>query len=118
MSNANGNGPQIKRREATIKLPEEYEGFEVTAWVNAPAKLWNNLTSNEETLAREAMSKLVISHNGWLDFEGQPYPPANTPAFWEEIPTELAATILVALQVEMQKLPNSIAPQNRRSKRG
>ena len=126
----NGAGPQIKRRETWVDLPDEYEGFKFKVWVNAPARVWNELnpatsdeTSDEDAAAREAtaqaaLRQIVLEHNGWLDFDGQPFPPADDPAFWETIPTELAACVLVAARVEMGKLPNSIAPQKRRSRRG
>lgn len=135
----NGAGPQIKRRETWVDLPDEYEGFKFKVWVNAPARVWNELNpatsdeasdeaSDEEAAAREAAAReataqaaprqIVLEHNGWRDFDGQPFPPADDPAFWEAIPTELAACVLVAARVEMGKLPNSIAPQRRRSRRG
>ena len=106
--------PQIKRREKWIELPEEYEGFEVRVWVNAPAKLWSELQTGNEERARAALSQIVLEHNNWLDFDGEPFPAANEPDFWEAIPTELAALILVAVQQEIQSLPNSIAPRRRR----
>ncbi len=114
MPKANGAAPRIKRREAWVELPDEYEGFKFLVWVNAPTKLWQELGSGDEARGLEAMRKLMLDHNGWLDFDGEPYPPASEPAFWEEIPTELAACMLVAAQVEMQKLPKSLAPKNRR----
>ena len=112
------NAPQIRRRTAWIALPDEYEGFEVEVWVNAPTKFWTQLSAGDETLAMEAINKIVIGHNGWLDFDGEPYPPAGDAALWEEIPTELAACVLAVAQAEIQKLPNSVAPTRRRSKRG
>lgn len=114
----NDSGPRIKRRETWVELPAEYEGFKFRVWLNAPARIWNDLGGSNEKLALAAAQQLVLEHNGWLDFDGKPYPPATEPAFWEAIPTELAACILAASQAEMQKLPNSIAPQRRRSKRG
>jgi hypothetical protein len=111
-------GPQIKRRETWVELPGDYAGFKFRLWVNAPARIWNDLNSDTEEAALAALQQLILEHNGWRDFDGEPYPPANESAFWEAIPTELAACILVASQSEMQKLPNSIAPQRRRSRRG
>lgn len=118
MPKQNGNGPQIKRREAWIDLPPEYDGFQVKVWLNAPSRLWSELSGGEEAKTMAALQQIVLEHNGWLDYDGQQYPPANSEAFWQDIPTELAACILVAAQAEMQKLPNSIAPRNRRSARG
>lgn len=114
----NSTGPQIKRRETWVDLPKEYDGFSFRVWLNAPARIWTDLASDKETTAREAIQKLVLEHNGWLDFDGKPYPLASDPKFWEEIPTELAACMLAASQAEIQKLPNSMAPQRRRSRRG
>lgn len=118
MGELNGTGPRIKRRETWVELPEEYAGFAFRVWLNAPSRIWSELTTGGESQALEALRQLVLEHNGWLDFEGKPYPPASEAEFWEEIPTELAACMLVATQVEIQKLPNSMAPQRRRSKRG
>ncbi len=111
-------GPQIKRRLVWVALPDEYEGFEAQIWVNAPTKTWQALGGGDEDAAVEAMQKIMVDHNGWLDFDGEPYPPASDPTLWEEIPTELAACVLAAAQAEIQKLPNSLAPTRRRSKRG
>lgn len=110
--------PQIKRREAWVALPAEYDGFEVKVWLNAPSRLWTALGGGDEADTKEALTTLVMEHNGWLDYDGNEYPPANTPEFWDEIPTELAACVLVAAQAEMQRLPNSMAPVRRRSGRG
>lgn len=116
MAEANGKGPQIKRRERWVKLPEEYEGFEFQVWVNAPAKFWTTAVSpdTEEPERVEALSKIVIAHNGWLDFDGEPFPQPNEAGFWEAIPTELAACVIASVQNEMTRLPNSLAPQKRR----
>lgn len=122
-------GPQIKRREAWVDLPDEYEGFQFKLWVNAPSKLWTDLTASSnkdddasrndnEDMRVAALRQIVLEHNGWRDFDNTPFPPASEAEFWEKIPTELAACILVAAQVEMRKLPNSIAPKKRRSRRG
>lgn len=111
-------GPQIRRRETWIVLPGEYEGFSFRVWVNAPGKLWADINSGNEKKAVEALQQVVLEHNGWLDFDSNLYPPADTPEFWQAIPTELAACVLVSTQTEMQKVPNSLAPMSRRSKSG
>ena len=114
----NGNAPQIQRREKWVDLPDEYPGFRVRIWVNSPTRLWADLGSGDEQAGQKAAKKLVLEHNGWLDFDGNPYPPPSETAFWEEIPTELAACIMAVAQAEIQKLPNSIMPRRRRSRRG
>jgi len=116
----NGKAPQIKRRTAWVDLPDEYEGFEVEVWVNAPTRLWMQLqgADGDENDRQAAAEKLILAHNGWLDFEGIEYPPPTDSKFWEDIPTELAACVFAVAYAEMQKLPNSLAPTNRRSRRG
>lgn len=117
---SNGNGPQVQRREAWVDLPEEYAGFKVQVWVNAPTKLFMALRGEDmtEEQLQETASKLVLAHNGWRDFDGNEYPPPSEEAFWVEIPTELAACVFALLQAESFKLPNSLAPKSRRSRRG
>lgn len=111
-------GPRILRREAWVTLPDAYAGFTFRLWVNAPQRLWNDLGSGDEARARAAMGQIVLEHNGWLDFDGQPYPPASNPeALWDAVPTELAGVVITAAQLEIAKLPNSMAPQKRRSGR-
>lgn len=118
MAEENGKGPRIPRREKWVQLPEEYPGFEAQVWVNAPTQVWGNLSSPDEGVAMEAAKKLVVAHNGWLDFDGEPYPSPSDEAFWNAIPTELAACTLAAIQAEAQKLPNSMMPKPRSSRRG
>lgn len=126
MTEPNGSAPRVQRREKWLELPGDYAGFQFKVWVNAPTKLWMALGRNaagnreedeqkaSETEAQEAIKQIVLEHNGWLDFDGNPYPPASKTAFWEEIPTELAACMIAATQAEQAKLPNSIAPRRRR----
>ncbi len=107
-------GPRIPRREAWIDLPAEYAGFKVRAWVNAPAGVWDAMTSGDEGRMIAALSTVVLEHNGWLDFNGEPYSQPSEPVFWKVIPTELTAVLMTVIQAEMQKLPKSIAAQKRR----
>lgn len=110
--------PQIKRHETWLDLPDEYEGFKVKVWRNAPAKLWTELSNGKEKEAIAAAKKLVLEHNGWLDFDGNEYTQPSEDSFWEDIPTELAVVVFALIQREMKELPNSVAPKKRRSKRG
>ncbi|NJN53281.1 MAG: hypothetical protein HC804_00110 [Anaerolineae bacterium] len=120
MSKKNGDGPRVQRREKWIELPGDYAGFQFKVWVNAPTKLWTmigKLATDEAENSSEGMEglkQIILEHNGWRDFDDNPYPPASETAFWEEIPTELAGCIIIATQTEMGKLPNSLAPKKRR----
>ena len=102
------------RREAWVDLPKEYPGFRFKMWVNAPQRLWNDVTGGGDEVGKAALSKIVLEHNGWVDSDGAPYPALPDPEFWEAIPTELLAVMLTMAQLEMMKLPNSLAPKRRR----
>lgn len=118
MPEAKKKAPQIQRRESWVQLPDEYEGFEFKLWLNAPSKLWVAIgqagAAGSEDEAQAALAKIVLEHNGWLDFEGNEYPQPGQADFWEEIPTELAACMLVVCQEAMGRLPNSLAAKRRR----
>lgn len=119
-------GPQIMRRLDWVDLPPEYPDFKVRLWTNYPNRLWSEITARapadateaeakaveERTLA--ALKKIVVEHNGWCDFDGDPLPEADTDAFWEQIPTELAAVLIVMINQAASKLPNSLTPTRRR----
>lgn len=107
---------RLSRREVWIKLPGEYEGFEIKVWANAPAKLWQSIRGGEENQdeALAALSEIMLEHNGWEGFDGEPLPPPSDKEFWEAIPTELAAAIMIVANEEAMTLPNSLAPTKRR----
>lgn len=111
------SGPRIPRREVEVTLPPEYPGFTFRLWVNFPARLADDLNQRGEGDAEEkqarmsaALSKVVLSHNGWLDDEGNPIPQPSDPVFWEIIPTELAAVIIACINRQIVVLPNSLRP--------
>lgn len=133
-------GPRLPRRETWVNLPGDYDGFRFKLWVNAPKRLWNAVfaaaaTAEDEIqpddtpamvqtkadrlkaradAASAALQQIVLEHNGWLDDQGQPFSPASEPAFWDEIPNELAGLVLASAALEQGKLPNSLAPKKRR----
>jgi hypothetical protein len=110
-SPSSGSVPQVRRREAWVELPEPYAGFKFRLWLSAPSATW---LAVEGAGAYEALSQLVLEHNGWRDEDGVVYPPPSEPAFWTAIPTELAGCVVAASQAEMAKLPNSLMPTRRR----
>jgi hypothetical protein len=133
MSKQNGSAPRIQRREKWLDLPDEYAGFKIKVWINAPTKLWNDILYAEEydetndseaetdrktDIVFNALKQIVLEHNGWLDFDGNPIPAANTIEFWDTIPTELSACIIAAVQRGAYDLPNSMRPQRRKSRSG
>lgn len=111
-------GPRVKRREAWVDLPEAYAGLKFRMWVNAPQKLWVDVWSRDGTRAEAALSQIILEHNGWLDFDGQPYPQLPDPQFWIDVPTELVSVMIIVAQDEIGRLPNSLAPKRRSFGRG
>jgi hypothetical protein len=114
MSEQQPTPPRLKRREVWIKLPADYDGLTARIWLNAPQRHWNDLRSSDDAQAKAAAAQIVLEHNGWTDFDGLPYPQPSDPTFWDLIPTELMAVVFMAAQLEMGKLPNSMAPTRRR----
>lgn len=111
-------GPQIIRRITWQDVPE-YDGFKIKVWRNPPQKLWQALVASgddDETTQRrlDALWQIFPEHNGWRDYDGTPFPPANTREFWEMIPTELAVTLIALANEVQQQLPNSLTATRRR----
>ena len=108
-------GPRLPRRESGwVTLPDAYAGFQFRFWLNAPQRLWNDVESGDDKPAKAALSQIMLEHNGWADTDGTPFPPASDPAFWDLIPTELAAVTLAVSYEEMTALAKSLAPKKRR----
>lgn len=68
---------------------------------------------NEAHIAK-ALRSLIIAHNGWLNFDGEPFPDAQDDSFYEEIPTELMVCMLAAAQEAQKKLGRSMMKTRRR----
>lgn len=114
MTDAIPAGPRVPRREVWVDLPAEYAGLRLRVWVNAPSRLWAEIQSGDEARARAVITQIVLEHNGWLDFDGAPFPAATDPAFWDQMSQELAGVVMTAVQLEMTRLPKSMVPQKRR----
>ena len=102
------SGPRIPRRKEWIELPEEYPGFKVLVWTNYPRRLNDELSSGDQDRMRAALLQIVLEHNNWCGEDGQPFPPANEAAFWDVIPDELAASVIVLLTLQVGKLATSL----------
>ncbi len=105
-------GPRLPRREAWVDVPE-YEGFRVRLWTNYPRRVLDQLASQEPEEVLTALRTVVLEHNGWLDFDGQPFPPASEALFWEQIPDELAGALLVMARLEAGKLAIALIPKRK-----
>ena len=109
---ATASGPRVHRREVWADLPveaaESYPDFRVKLWANFRRSLLDEITSGDNDRVSIALRRIVLEHNGWCDEDGQPYPSASDAAFWDAIPTELATLIVIVIQREATRLPNSL----------
>lgn len=130
-------GPQLHRREVWLPLPEEYPGFRIKLWLNYPRK-WDDemngavgyppapegddvtpeayqaWSEGKAAYIFAAWGRVVLEHNGWMDFDGNPFPPPQDLNFWLTIPTELAAVIVAVQKDAKTALPNSVPTRKRR----
>jgi len=128
--------PRVPRRETWVDLPGEYgeAGMKVKIWINYPRSLTTLLTSGDAPKIKQALLQIVVDHNGWVSFDGTPYPPASDagevctkehpegeecpgvirPGFWEVISDELAGALIMLTSNEQGKLATSLIPTPRR----
>lgn len=114
------------RIERWVDVPD-YPGYQVKLWVNYPRHLRTMLTAEDleaaeglegqqlEAYAAELKAKLegvlaaiVLEHNGWPDEEGMTLPSPQTPGFWDLLPDQHLANIVMSLARDAPaQLPNS-----------
>lgn len=102
-------GPRVPRREQWVELPAPYAELRIKVHVNYPGRLTGELESGDLARIRAAMVAIVTEHNGWLDEDGAPYPPASDLTFWEVLPPELLGVIVAVATSEAGRLPNLVA---------
>jgi hypothetical protein len=113
---------------------DDYPGYRVKLWVNYPRHLksaFEPLDPDEveslegEDLERfiaerkakveEALAAIVLEHNGWPDEAGNVLPPPQAAGFWDAIPDQHLANVVLRLAVNApSQLPNSRQPTRRR----
>lgn len=92
------------RRFITYPLPEPYGEL---GWT---ASFWANISRDRlKELDGPELLRAMVSHNGWLDENGEPYPPASTEEFWTAIPGEVAAMLDQMAGEALSELPNFLA---------
>jgi hypothetical protein len=114
------------RIERWLDVPD-YPGYRVKLWINYPRHLRAALTPEDleqaeglegeelDAYAAELKAKLegilaaiVLEHNGWPDEEGNVLPQPSTPGFWDQVPDQHLANIVMTLAREAPaQLPNS-----------
>jgi hypothetical protein len=105
---------RMPRIEEWIDVPG-YPGFQVKVWANAPQRVLGDLVSGDSERVSASLSALVLEHNGWVDDQGEPLPPADDPTFWqsEDLPRHLAVRVLQAIEEAISR-PNSAAARRPR----
>lgn len=106
-------GPRAPRILDWVEIPD-YPGFRAKVWVNYPDRLKREAASGDEQRSLAALQQILLDHNGWLDDEGRPYPPASDPAFWDEIGLHLAVRIQRAIQGKVLEAPTSATARSGR----
>lgn len=108
-------GPRLPRREEWLDLPEDaYPGFKVKVWVNYPRRFNDDLTSRDSARMRAMLMQVILEHNGWCDSDGVPLAQPGEPKFWDDVPDELAAAVIVLLQEQVGKLASSLSTRSAR----
>jgi hypothetical protein len=97
---------RLPRREMRIDLPEPYQDFSILGWMNFPRGVGADLSSGDEERVRSALMAVILDHD-LVDEEGQPYPLASDPAFWEAIPTDVGGMLFRAFVGQVGQLPKA-----------
>lgn len=101
---------QLARRQVRLMLPAPYENCSILAAMTQSPRTWRDLYSEDEAAVRGALVQFVIEHD-IPPLPGEPpYPPASDPAFWDEVPTDVAIAIIREVKQNMGRLdPNPAA---------
>lgn len=94
---------KMPKRIVSIPLPEPYQDFSITAWLNFPRTVKDDLNSGVEERVRAALMQIVVGHD-LVDYDGRSYPPASDPEFWSEIPNDTGLVIVTAVNGQIGKL--------------
>lgn len=113
------SGPMAGRVYETFDLYEEtklehYKDAETgqhmtyRAWVNFPGVVRAKIQDTSDTAEMlRVMALVIVSHNGWLDWEGNALPqPSAGNLFWDSIDRETGAFVLRLVLDRNSTLPN------------
>ena len=92
--------PQLIRApriERWVPVPE-YGDYQMRVWINVSKRAADDITSGDQERALPALRQIVLEHNGWADVDGEPYPAADDPSFWDKLPVHLVAAIARGIQ--------------------
>lgn len=107
---------RLPKRIEKLDLKGTYDGFHITAWINYPGRLREDMRSGDEAKVSAALKQIVIDHDlidfdcgrpecEHLECEGRPLPPATDATFWTEAPDDLGFAIIGAIRDQFGKLP-------------
>jgi hypothetical protein len=86
-------------------------------WTNYPYRIWKALQGLAEAGGLDAaLQATVIEHDGWLDDEGNPLPPAHTPGFWwlDQVSPELVGVVIATLLDVPRQYPKGLRQSGER----
>ena len=104
------------RRVVWIEMGDVYEGMSFKAWINYPNRLQTQMEEEDADRVRDALSQVILAHNGWTDHDGTaiPQPNGSDPGFWDAISDELLAAMVILMRNEAAKYPTSLLPKQLR----
>lgn len=92
----------LPKRIVKLPLPEPYNDFSVTAWLNHPPSVRAGMRSLVEAEARAAFKEVLVAHD-LVDFDGEPYPQAGD-EFYDAISEDLLRVIYLEIIGNVGKL--------------
>jgi hypothetical protein len=112
------------KKTAWMDMPDDYSGMKIRVWVNYPNDFDQEISSRDPDKLRNIVKQIFLEHNGWVtpdEVEAaarenrtpRPMPQPTTDEFWQLIPNELAGAVLLLLNRETMKLPNSLIQRYR-----
>lgn len=115
------------RREKWLKLPTSadfgYSRWMVYMWTNFPSDLLNRIPDIPGEERKTNLNRIFLQHNGWKDYQGNPYPQPGEdvaegePDFWDAIPQEVANALIQLMNVQQRQLSFLVEERPRSSRR-
>lgn len=95
-----GQGFQLPKKTAVIQLNGDYQGAEVTVWINPPFGLWERAAAKEID-NKQLMGEMILSWN-LIGYDGKHIPPPSEGGL-SAVPIDLLSAIDAAITEKMQQ---------------